>query len=63
MPSLCRFVRSDCGGWKVRHLPKDWLLFTTFGEKKDVDAMAYSMLFISFGWLLTSPAVIELLLA
>jgi hypothetical protein len=30
------------------------------GEKKDVDAMACSMLSISFGWLLIIPAVIEL---
>ena len=34
----------------------------TFGEKKDVLAIACSMLIISFGWLLIKPAVMLLLL-
>ena len=34
----------------------------TLGEKKEVLAMACSMLIISFGWLLIKPAVMLLLL-
>ena len=47
---------------EVLLLPNDWVADWPLGEKKEVEAIACSMLIISLGWVPMMPAVMLLLL-